>query len=111
MSRLSTLTVDIDAAVEGMVLACDLCDAGGNVLLGQGATLSEASLRSLRRRGVEQLQVAGEEEAVDDAAAAAERQRRCERLTHIFRRSADSLATPSFLAQLKRYRCGEAACT
>lgn len=108
---MSNLTVDIDAAVEGMVLACDLCDAGGNVLLGQGATLSEASLRSLRRRGVAQLQVAGEEDAVDAVDDAAERQRRCDRLDHVFRRSAGSLATPAFLAQLRRYRCGEAACT
>lgn len=105
-------TIDIDDAVEGMALASDLCDTGGNILLGQGATLSEASLRSLRRRGIGQLDIVGTQEeaaGIDEIAASAERLRRCERLDHVFRRSAALLATPQLLARLRRYRCGEPA--
>ncbi len=65
-------TVNIDAAVEGMVLARDLCDGSG-VLLPQGATLTEIALRSLRRRGIEACEVVVDEAAPDAAALAAER--------------------------------------
>ena len=87
-------SIGIDDASEGMVLACDLHDAGGAVLLPAGATLGAASLSSLRRRGIERLQVVGAVDsaadpakaAADAAAQQAERERQCARLQHLFRR-------------------------
>ncbi|MDM5178253.1 hypothetical protein PO883_13730 [Massilia sp. DJPM01] len=79
-------TIDIDNASEGMVLAQDLRDAGGGVLLPAGATLSASSLASLRRRGIERVQVVAAEAPLDEAAVRAERERRYARLKHLFRR-------------------------
>ena len=96
-------TIPLEQASAGMVLAADLCD-GGKVLLPAGATLSEASLTSLRRRGIETLEVLGEEAAEDAAAAEAERARRYARLTRLFRASAEQGATGQLLARLQLYR-------
>ncbi|NHZ42042.1 hypothetical protein [Massilia aquatica] len=89
-------SIGIDEASEGMVLACDLRDAGGAVLLPAGATLGAASLASLRRRGIERLQVVGAldsaDAALDAAALQAERERQCARLQHLFRRCLNGAA-------------------
>ncbi|NHZ61614.1 hypothetical protein [Massilia genomosp. 1] len=105
-------TIGIDDASEGMVLACDLRDAGGAVLLPAGATLSAAALTSLRRRGIEQLQVVGSmnaaDAALDAAALQAERERQCARLAHLFRRclngAASGGASAVLLERLLAYR-------
>ena len=97
--------IDIDSASGGMVLAADLHDSRGAVLLPAGATLSDATIVSLRRRGIEQLCVLAPLAAsspADDAAAAAERERQCERLQRLFRRSAG--ASDALLGQLLQYR-------
>lgn len=82
-------TIDLDDASEGMVLSHDLRDPGGAVLLPAGATLSASSLASLRRRGIERVQVVGAAPAVDEAAVQAERERQCARLGRLFRRCLD----------------------
>ncbi|ATQ78186.1 hypothetical protein CR152_29510 [Massilia violaceinigra] len=100
-------TIDIDDASEGMVLAQDLRDAGGGVLLPAGATLSASSLASLRRRGIEQIQVVGAAPPVDEAAVRAERERQCARLEHLFRRSlsgAPASASAVLYERLLAYR-------
>jgi hypothetical protein len=91
--------------VAGMVLAEALCDHGGGVLLPAGATLTDATLSALRRRGIDSLGVLGDQ-AVDDHAVddQAERARRCARLAHIFRNSAEVDATGALLERLQRYR-------
>lgn len=108
--------IDIDAASEGMVLSHSLLDSGGAVLLPAGASLSTASLASLRRRGIERLQVRVEhqaseadeaaDEAANNAALQAERERRCQRLEHLFRSSAAVGASAQLLEQLVAYRKG-----
>ena len=98
--------IGIDAAIEGMVLAHSLLDPGGAVLLPAGATLSAASLNSLRRRGIEQLQVVAEAEPPDQEQLKAERERQCQRLERLFRRSAGSGATGLLLGRLTDYRNG-----
>ncbi len=102
----SEQAIVIDAAVEGMVLSQSLLDAAGSVLLPAGASLTAASLNSLRRRGVEQLQVVLAGAPPDEAAVRAERERQCQRLARLFRRSADSAATGQLLDQLHQYRNG-----
>ena len=101
-------TIDIDAASEGMILAQNLLDSGGKVLLPEGASLSASSLASLRRRGIEQLciQVVAEASEADQAAVEAERARQCQRLQHLFRRSAGVGASGQLLEHLAAYRKG-----
>lgn len=102
-------TIELAQASEGMVLAQPVCDAGGAVLLPRGATLSAASLASLGRRGIAQLQVVREACAADLAAQAAERERQCQRIEHLFRRSAGNGASAVLSAYLRAYRNGETA--
>ncbi|MBC7858910.1 MAG: hypothetical protein H7Z39_09055, partial [Burkholderiaceae bacterium] len=52
MSAPLATRIDIEQAEAGMVLARDLKDAAGSVLLLAGASLSAGNLASLRRRGV-----------------------------------------------------------
>lgn len=101
----TSATITIDDASEGMVLSHDLLD-GGAVLLPAGATLGASSLNSLRRRGVEQLQVQVAAAAPDPAALQAERERQCKRLERLFRNSAASGASARLLARLQQYRMG-----
>lgn len=106
MSSTLEATITIDDAEEGMVLSQNLLDAGGAVLLPAGATLSAASLSSLRRRGIEQLHVAVAAEAPDAAAVQAERERQCQRLERLFRKSAAIGASGKLLERLHNYRMG-----
>lgn len=98
--------IALDDAVENMVLAHDLLDAGGAVLLPAGAILSASSLSSLRRRGIEQLQVVPTAAPPDPAALAAELERRTVRLASLFRHSVSCGATGRLLDQMITYRNG-----
>lgn len=98
-------TIAIDDATEGMVLSQDLLD-GGAVLLPAGATLSAASLNSLRRRGIERIHVVVEAAPLDQAAILAERERQCQRLARLFRNSAHSGASARLLERLRNHRMG-----
>ena len=103
MSAQGTL-IPLSDAEAGMVLALDLKDAGGAVLLPAGTALSASSLKSLERRGVEQVSVVADEPAETDAQKDAERLRKLGRLERLFRRSAASGATGKLLGYLQRYR-------
>lgn len=76
--------VALDDASAGMVLAGDLRDHQGTVLLARGAVLSDAQLAALRRRGVASVPV------VDDGVPAPEleaaRERLAARLAHLYRK-------------------------
>jgi hypothetical protein len=99
-------TIALDDATAGMVLAVDLCDDGGAVLLPAGATLSDASLKSLGRRGVETLSVQDDEldGASGGAPSEAEQLRRCARLERLFRRSMGVGASAALFGYLQRFR-------
>jgi hypothetical protein len=96
--------IPIADVAAGMVLAEALHDQAGSVLLPAGATLTSATLNSLRRRGIESLGVLGENAPDDGAASAAERERQCARLARMFRNSAELGATDQLLERLYRYR-------
>ena len=72
--------VALGQAAPGMVLSHELLDRNGLVLLAKGAVLSEATIASLARHGIEAVPVAraGEAEAPDPEAVQA-------RLDHVFR--------------------------
>lgn len=96
--------IELERASAGMVLAADLSDANGGVLLPAGASLSEANLASLRRRGVRACLVRGAEAEAESGARALELARRQQRLAHLFRASAGAEATPQLLRLLVDYR-------
>jgi hypothetical protein len=72
------------------------------VLLPQGAALTDPALSSLRRRGIDRVQV--EDAAVDAAQLAAERERVERRLAHLYRHGTASPAAAQLRAQLCAYR-------
>lgn len=53
--------IPLAQATPGMILAADICDAGGNSLLAEGAELTQGVIASLQRRGVAQILIAEEE--------------------------------------------------
>ena len=105
MSGASQL-IELDQARAGMVLAGDLKDANGGVLLPDGATLTDANLNSLRRRGIEHCMVLLDEaEAAEDPAARALRLEHARlRLAKLFRGCAGDEASVLLLQLLTTYR-------
>ena len=109
---MNAMQIELENASAGMVLAEALLDSHGGVLLPPGAVLSEATLASLRRRGVAGCSVLAPpeqdgEDAADPAQAAARPQQHLQalqRLQHLFRHSADSDATGQLLRLLSDYR-------
>jgi hypothetical protein len=99
-----TSEIELDQAAAGMTLAAALLDANGSVLLPQDAALTESMLASLRRRGVERCVVWAEADAPDPAELARERERRLQRLEHLFRNSADGAGSRPLLERLRAYR-------
>lgn len=105
---MNTNTVTIPTALHdasaGMVLAEELRDAHNTVLLPQGATLTEAILAALRRRGIELVPIAGVREAAD---VAARRELKLKRLDHLFRKCTDvDVASAKLKQQLAAYLGG-----
>ncbi|MBC7455159.1 MAG: hypothetical protein H7335_15955 [Massilia sp.] len=103
--------VPIAEARAGMVLADAVRDQSGGVLLAAGATLTEATLNALRRRGIASLGIvanfdgnAADGEPINSAASEAEQVRQCERLAHLFRHNAALGATGALLEHLMHYR-------
>lgn len=87
----------------GMVLAQSVCDAGGGCLLAQGAELSDATIASLRRRGVDHAMVAVEEILTPEQRIAREAEVR-ERVKHLFRKAGDDPMLLKLRATLLQYR-------
>jgi hypothetical protein len=105
MSAAYKLT-ELGRAQPGMVLAADLLDRQGQMLLPQGAKLTESSLASLARHGVDMLPLVQAEavpSAIDTAAVLA-------RLDYLFRKndaeSADDWATGNLRRYIRDYRLG-----
>ena len=101
--------IGLDQAAAGMTLAAALLDAHGGVLLPRDAALTDATLASLRRRGIERCVVWAEVEAESPADAAArerEQERQLQRLDRLFRHSGDD-ARPELMQLLADYRSRE----
>jgi hypothetical protein len=97
--------ISLDSAVAGMILADDLRDANANVLLPRGATLTEATLISLRRRNIESLHVLTETQPAADSEIARKFQR--QRLAKLFRAADESGANALLLQHIMQYRFGK----
>ena len=107
--------IGLDLAVPGMVLAADLFDVHGSVLLPAGVALSVANLASLRRRGVAACRIVVPDAGTPGADAPgqeaddgeAEQARRRQRLARLFRGSASIGASAMLLQLLLAHRRGD----
>jgi hypothetical protein len=88
-----------------MVLAAEVLDHQGSVLLPAGAALSEQLLTSMRRRGIDSVRIV--DDSVSSAELEAERERVAQRLDHLFRRSDGGAAQAQLRAELSAYRTEE----
>lgn len=93
----------LDEVKAGMALAQEVRDAGGNCLLGQGAELSEATIASLRRRGVAHVMVAVEETLTPEQRAAREREVQ-DRMDYLFRNAGNDPMLFKLRAVVQQYR-------
>jgi hypothetical protein len=98
--------VFLEDAIEGMVLADNVSDAHGNVLLRKGITLSNAVIASLQRHHVTILSIVSEESSTDDSTQ--EESAHEERLAALFRRPSSPEEATDLLKQcVYHYRLGE----
>lgn len=94
----------LSEVIPGMVLSDDLRDAQGQVLLPEGATLTERTIESLHRHQVDSLTIAmGELTPEEEAAQRAHFQTRIERL---FRKLDDSEANGLLHRYIRNFRLG-----
>jgi hypothetical protein len=87
----------------GMILAQDVCDASGGRLMVEGAELSDATIASLGRRGVEHVMVAFEETLSPEQIAARTGEIRA-RIDHLFRHAGNDPMLLKLRATLLQYR-------
>lgn len=99
--------VDLDDASAGMVLHGAVLDAQGGVLLPDSATLTDAMLTSLRRRGIDRILVVNDD--IPEEELKAERERVQKRLARLFRNSQAAGANAALLQRMMEYRLGGAA--
>lgn len=81
-------TCAIDQVQAGAVLAADVVDAGGRILMPAGATLTATALESLQRRDIVSLTIESLQEE-DPAAREARRVRLETRLARLFRHAGE----------------------
>jgi hypothetical protein len=98
------LSLDLDDAEPGMTLTSPVLDAQGGVLLPAGAELSESTLTSLRRRGIDSVTVRNER--ISEADLAVERERVQQSMARLFRRCGDRGASSALRQSVMRYRLG-----
>lgn len=103
---ISVRQIDMQQAEAGMLLAENLLDSGGGILLPQGAPLTDSNIASLRRRGIDTCRVLAPPSFEDDALLRQRRERALARLDRIFRHSDPHDASGQLLAILRRYREG-----
>lgn len=101
-----TQEVDINDVHAGAVLAADVVDGDGRVLMSAGAALSDAALASLRRREIASLSIEVVEE-LDAAAREARRVRIENQLARLFRHAGEDTETRALLQTVLAYRLKE----
>jgi len=101
----STQLLGMEDLTAGMALAVPLFDTHQDILLPAGAVLSDASIASLRRRGITRVEVVSHQhDDADVATAAGLQQKQQERLHQLFRRCADEMPSQVLFSYLSAYR-------
>jgi hypothetical protein len=98
--------VELDDAVAGMVLSKAISDSQGDVLLPDYTVLTDSMLTSLRRRGIDQIDIVNND--ISEAELAAERECVQQRMGILFRRCGTSHACAFLQQRIVEYRLGEA---
>jgi len=99
----SSETCALDAVSIGAVLAADVIDENGRVLMPSGATLTEAALNSLRRREVPSVTIQSSP-TLDPAQREAQRVRLETRLARLFRHAGEQPESRALHHALLSYR-------
>ena len=100
--------LSIQKITAGMVLADDLMDKQGHVLLPAGATLTEGMLKSLAHHDIHQLSILVDEVPGDELNRALENQKKIDRLEQLFRKRPYESPTSTLQIYIQKYRAGEA---
>jgi hypothetical protein len=99
--------IALEQAGVGAVLAADVLDGQGSVLVAKGTELTGPVLRALERRGIDRLRV--RDENVPPELLAAERERASLRLARLFRHPGPGQADALLREVLTRYRLEDLA--
>lgn len=95
----------LEEIMPGMVLADNLLDAQGQILLPKDATLTEQTIESLRKHGVSSLRIFMGE--LSDEEKAAQRAYLKARIARLFRNSDDQDANGLLHHYIQEFRLGE----
>lgn len=98
--------VELSSVHAGAVLAADVVDGDGRVLMSAGALLSEAALNSLRRREIATVTVEFVE-VLDEAGREARRVRIENQLARLFRHAGEQSETRALQQAVLAYRLKE----
>lgn len=97
--------LDLDDVVAGMTLWEAVHDGRGDVLLPGATVLTDAMLTSLRRRGIDTVILMNDD--ISEADLQAEKEKLQQRLTRVFRRCTENLASTELLRSVSAYKLGE----
>ncbi len=100
------LTLDRTSA--GMLLADEVLDKQGHILLPAGTILTDQLIHSLENHGIQQVSITVPQSEEQTRHEQAYRQQKIDRLTTIFRHSPDNPASLALRASIEKYRQAEA---
>lgn len=92
----------------GMVLADNLLDKQGHVLLPSGTALTAAMISSIAHHDIHQLSILSDQTSESEHDNAGERQRKLDRLAILFRQTPYETPTSTLLAYIQKYRSDDA---
>jgi hypothetical protein len=98
----------LDKISPGMVLADNLLDKLGHVLLPAGTSLTESMLSFMPHHGIHQLSILITETAESAQEMSDARQKKLDRLKTLFRQEPYDQPTSTLMAYLQKYRSDDA---
>ena len=99
------IKIELDDAQPGMTLSEPVLDVKDIVLLPAGTTLTESTLKSLSRRGIDSIVVVND--AISEADLRLERERVEKRMAVLFRQCAAGSISQTLSQLILAYRLGE----
>lgn len=105
----ATQTIALDQATPGMILATEVRQKSGGVLLQSGITLTENHLASLLQRDVTEITIEAPQDASETSALSPEKRKALQKaikqeVQHRFRRSGTDATTQALLRTVLEYR-------
>ena len=99
------IEIELDDAQPGMTLSEPVIDGKETVLLPAGTVLTESTLKSLSRRGIDSIVVVND--AISEADLRLERERVEKRMAVLFRQCAPGSISQTLSQLILAYRLGE----